>query len=170
MAFLIARRPMSDAYLLRGEISLPICSWIYASLSVSISSIFFHSRSSPVIDVQAVATMDIYPSNAKISSIWLLNESHTSTTSAHIRFDSLYLICASVWIHLFGGFEEYSIMRSVEDIRKRNINDGVRHGLRYVDHGVRHGYHGKRDDPRDVSYIPYLLSCRVYTLHTMLPR
>lgn len=170
MAFLIARSPMSDAYLLRGDISFPMCSWIKVSLSVSISLIFFHSRSSPVIDVQAVATIDMYPSNVKTSRTSFLNESHTSTTSAHILFDSLYLMLASVWIHLFGGFEEYSIMRSVEDIQMRNVNDDVRHGLRYVDHGVRHVYHGKRDDPHDVSYTPYLLSCRVYTLHTMLPR
>jgi len=89
IAFFIARSPMSEANLRRGEISSPIFSCINDSFSPRISSRFHHSSISPVIDTQAVATIDIYPSNEncfrRLSSI----TRKTSTTSAQTRLCSL---------------------------------------------------------------------------------
>lgn len=89
IAFFIANNPISEAKRRRGEISFPIFSWMNNSSSVRISSSFHHSRSSPVIDTQAVATIDIYPSKENLASVSPSNPRNTSTTSAQTRFASL---------------------------------------------------------------------------------
>lgn len=117
IAFFIARRPMSEAKRRRGDISVPICSWTNVSSSPSISASCRHSSISPVIDTQAVAMIDIYPSKENSLSIFSSSTRKTSTTSAQTRFVSRYRILACSRIPLFGGFCEYSMMSSWEDTR-----------------------------------------------------